>query len=284
LTTQAFCAALPCLWKTTAMPSAMKKVMKKVAEKKQKAEKEIEEDDSEDEEEEDSEEEEEEAKEAPKSVKQDANAAKSQVAKKQRVIDSLHKKQNELVKKLKAIKDALRKEENEMEELKSVASKKKRALNKQLNEKQAVMDEKKAKTASRFRRAANKRLKSAQKSLNAVSKRMRGVKGTAEDTKMALKRASSKVDELTQQCKALRAKGEHVPDNFQAEDFSSPHAWKPPGYVAAKALEVAKEVLAKAQAAHKKADAEFQTRDVKRKAVLDKMDDIKKKRRAGSGA
>jgi len=183
----------------------------------------------------------------------------------------LLKKNEDLAKKMKTNKDAIRKLEKEMEEHKSVLANKRRILNREKNKKIQAMEEKRAARVARSRKIANKKLKRAQAKLNAVSQRMRGVKGRKEDAETTLKRAQSKVDQANQEIKALKAKGEHVPDDHR-DDFSSPHAWKPPGYRAAKALAEAKEALAKAQSVFKKANAEFQSRDVKRKATLDMLE------------
>merc|ERR1719359_1481729 len=89
-------------------------------------------------------------------------------------------------------------------------------------------------------------MKAAKKRLNAANAKIRGVKGRAEDAKLTLSRAQSKVDEAMKLCKTLKAQGEKIPEDLK-DDYSSPYAWKPPGYMAAKALFQAKDVLAKAQ-------------------------------------
>jgi len=278
------------------MAKAMKKAMKKAEQKQKKEESETEEEEESGSDEEKAEEssseegdekgdestsEEEEAK--PKSIVQEANAAKSNVNRCQRIITRLEGKQKDLAKKMKENKDALRKVEKEMEEFKEVLSKKKRIVNKKNNEKLAAIEERKAVKASRIRKMTNKRLKAAQKRLDAVSNRMRGVKGKAEDAKAVLKRAQSKYDECAQTCKSLKAKGERVPEDFK-DDFSSPHAWKPPGYVAAKALAQAKEVLKRAQDVFSKVNGEFESKDMKRKASQDAVEEVKKKRKGDAGA
>jgi len=272
-----------------------KKVMKKNAAKKQKLEKQIEEseDDSVDEEasgEDDGQEssEEQEKKEAPKSgkdpasVKKAANDAKRGVRSVQCVIDRLLRQQKELARKMKENKEALRKAEKEIEPLKAILASKRRVVNKLKNDKLQAIEERKAASQARFRKANAKRMKAAQKRLAAANSTIRGVKGKAEDAKTALSRAQSKVDEFNRTIKELKAKGERVPDDFK-DDFSSPHAWKPPGYIAAKGLAAAKEVLAKAQAVYKKAYGEFEAKDLKRKATVDMMEEVKAKRKAGPG-
>jgi len=271
-----------------------KKVMKKNAAKKQKLEKEIEEseEESEDEEasgEDDGEESSEEEKEAPKSgkdpasIKKAANDAKRGVGSVQRVIDRLLRQQAELARKMKENKEALRKAEKELEPLKAVLASKRRVVNKLKNDKLHAVEERKAASQARFRKSNAKRMKTAQKRLAAANSKIRGVKGKAEDSKIALSRAQSKVDEFSRTIKELKAKGERVPEDFK-DDFSSPHAWKPPGYVAAKGLAAAKEVLSKAQAVYKKAYGEFEVKDLKRKATADLLEEVKTKRKAGPGA
>jgi len=297
------------------MAKAMKsKAMKKKVEKKQKAEEETDdeeeeaedsssseeeegaeeeessseeedgEDEEEDEESDESEDHQEKKKEEQanknKSIRKEANAGKSEFKRCQRTITKLENKQKDLSKRMQENKALIRKAEKEMEEVKAVYSRKKRALNKIVNDKKQVIEERKAKFASRARKAQNKRVKAATKRLAVMGQRMRGVKGQAEDAKTAFKRAQSKVDEATQLCKALKAKGEHVPENFR-DDFSSPHAWKPPGYMAAKALAQAKEVLAKVSVVHKKVSGEFESKDLKRKTSLDLLESIKKKKKGG---
>lgn len=295
------------------MPKAMKsKAMKKKVDKKQKAEEETDdeeqeeeeaedsssseeegaeeedsssdEEDGEEEEEEESEDDEEKKKQEQatknKSIRQEANAGKSEFKRCQRTIAKLENKQKDLAKRMQENKALIRKAEKEMEEVKAVYSRKKRALNKIVNDKKQAIEEKRAKFAARSRKAQNKRVKAAQKRLAVIGQRMRGVKGKAEDAKTAFKRAQSKVDEATQLCKALKAKGEHVPEDFR-DDFSSPHAWKPPGYVAAKALAQAKDVLAKATVVYKKAYGEFESKDLKRKASSDLLEKITKKKKGG---
>merc|ERR1719359_2403783 len=121
-------------------------------------------------------------------------------------------------------------------------------------------------------------MKAAKKRLNAANAKIRGVKGRAEDAKLTLSRAQSKVDEAMKLCKTLKAKGERIPEDLK-DDYSSPYAWKPPGYMAAKQLAQAKEVLAKAQAVHKKAYGEFESKDVKRKASLDVLNEVQGKKK-----
>lgn len=179
-------------------------------------------------------------------------------------------KQNELAKRMKENKDAIRKAEKEMEEVKATYTNKKRAFNRIQNAKQQAMDEKKAARESRSRKIQNRRLKFARKRLNSMNAGMRGVKGKYEDSGAALKRAQSRVDDAAKLCKSLKAKGEHVPDDHR-DDFSSPHAWKPPGYEASKQLGQAKEALAKAKAVHDKASSEFGAKDAKKKAALARL-------------
>jgi len=217
----------------------------------------------------------------PSAIKKAAGDAKRDVGRVQRVIDKLLRQQGELAKKMKENKDAMRKAEKELEPLKAVLANKRRAVNKIKNEKLAIIEEKKAARMSRFRKSNNKRLKSAKKRVNAMNAGMRGVKGKAEDAKQVLSRAQSKVDEIMRNIKALKDKGEKVPEDLK-NDFSSPHAWKPPGYLAAKALMQAKEVLSKAQAEYKKAYGTFEQKDLKRKATLSSLDEINKKRKEGN--
>lgn len=275
------------------MAGAMKKAMKKMIAKKQKAEKKVEEEEDEDESEEESssgeeeeassaEESEEEAKQAP-SVKQDANKAKREVANKQRFIARLESKNAELAKKIKDNKALINKTEKEMEPIKAVLANKRRILNRQKNDKFQALEEKRKAKESRFRKTNAKRVKAAQKRLEASSQGIRKVKANAEDAKMALKRAQSKVDECMRTCKDLKAKGERVPEDFK-DDFSSPHAWKPPGYVAAKALAAAKETLSKTKEVYDKVWGVFEKKDLKRKASQNLLEEVKNKPKSGGKA
>jgi len=273
------------------------KAMKKLAEKKKKVEEDEEEHSEEASESDEDEDDEDVAKEEAKKqgekdkqalVRTENGSAKKAADAQQRIIDKLLRKQDELHKKLKENKAAVRKAEKEMEPLKEAYSKKKRVFNKLKNDKLAIAEEKIASRNAKMRRFANKRLRVAKKReetqkkrIDAITRGNRGVKASAQEAKMALKRAQSKVDDINQQIKSLKAKGEHVPENHR-EDFSSPHAWKPPGFVAAKALTAAKEVMAKAQAVYNKAAGEFDKKDLKRKAQADKLEEVKKTRLGSS--
>merc|ERR1712039_1087696 len=86
----------------------------------------------------------------------------------------------------------------------------------------------------------------------------------------ALGRAEARLKNAEKKCKELKARGGEVPAEGQ-KDYSAPGAWKPPGVLAAKERNMAKEALTKAKLAYEKVSAGLESKQARVKEAKEKL-------------
>uniref|UniRef100_A0A7S2AJK9 Uncharacterized protein n=1 Tax=Alexandrium andersonii TaxID=327968 RepID=A0A7S2AJK9_9DINO len=99
---------------------------------------------------------------------------------------------------------------------------------------------------------------------------MASVRGKASDAESAYERTQKAYKDAQNRCKQLKAQGEDVPEDGE-RDISAPGAWKPPGVLAARALKVARDAMAKAKAVWEKAVVAAEAKEQKHSAVKEKL-------------
>ncbi|CAK0866125.1 unnamed protein product [Prorocentrum cordatum] len=214
------------------------------------------------------------AQDAKQDPSKEARSAAQAVARQQRVVGKLMAEKDALMAKLKANKDATKKAEQELECLREAARKRAAAAGRVRSAKQKAQREKQAARAATKQARAHAALKASKKRLDGMRGALSAARGKAEAATDAYKRATQAFEQAKKRCKELRESGEHVPEEGE-KDLSAPGAWKPPGLQAAKARDAAKVVLVRMKAAWEKAQAVFDAKEARQKAIKEKMQAVK---------
>jgi len=201
---------------------------------------------------------------------QDMKDAYKEVAKKQRVLQQLERVRAKMSEKIKENQKEARKCQKEIDDLKNVASSKRRAAKKIEDPKVQRMLMGRMGRALAKRGSGKAKARAAEARLRKSKKLLKGAKEKAMPLKEALERAQGRLKVAEKKCKELRDKGEHVPADGE-RDFSAPGAYKPPGVAAAHERKAAKENLAKAEAACGRVNTAVAAREQTFKAVQEKL-------------
>lgn len=214
---------------------------------------------------------------------QDFRNASKDVAKKQRLIQVLANARAKLDEKINANKKFSRAAEKELEELRNIASNKRRAAKRIQDDKiQKMLAKKKGRSASR-KASASAALGNAAKRTRKLSGMLNKAKSKVAPYREALERAEARLKNAEKKCKELKANGEEVPADGE-RDYSAPGAWKPPGIMAAKERTMAKDALAKAKSAYEKVSGGLESKQARLQEAKEKLSAAKEKAGDTEGA
>jgi len=208
-------------------------------------------------------------------------AATRLVQKKQRELTKLEEEKSRLSAKMKANGVATRKVQRELEELDADAKSKGRAVSRIKASKRAAQRVRLADRAAKISARASAVVKSAKKRMGSAVPAMQAAKERLEAAESEKSRLQAAVKEAEQKCKALKAKGQYVPDWDDCSDwqFSHRNAPLPPGVLAHRTWHQAKEALKKKEPEWKKVAKLASEKEAKYQALQEKSKDAQRKRK-----